>query len=73
MPAHQLGYYQPGEAMERALGIQWNSQTDRFSFDIVEKNKPLTRRGILAVVSSLYDPLGFVAPVVLPAKRILQD
>ena len=33
----------------------------------------LTRRGLLSVVCSLYDPLGFVAPVVLPAKVILQD
>ena len=35
--------------------------------------RPSTRRGILSVVRTLYDPLGFVAPVVLPAKRILQN
>ena len=27
----------------------------------------------MSIVSALYDPLGFVAPVVLPAKKILQD
>ena len=32
-----------------------------------------TRRGILSVVSSVYDPLGLAAPFVLPAKRLLQD
>ena len=57
----------------RALGVQWCIKNDDFGFSIVVKDKPLTRRGILAVVSSLYDPLGFVAPVILPAKRILQD
>lgn len=29
--------------------------------------------GILLVVSSMYDPLGFVAPVILPAKSLLQS
>jgi hypothetical protein len=59
--------------IERALGIQWNVQADNFGFSITMKNKPLTRRGILSTVSSLYDPLGSVAPVVLPTKRILQE
>ena len=37
------------------------------------KEKPPTRRGILSLVSSVYDPLGFASPFVLPAKVILQD
>ena len=37
------------------------------------KNKPVTRREVLSVVSSIYDPLGFVAPFVLVAKIIMQD
>ena len=43
------------------------------SFKIEVKSQPLTRRGLLSVVCSLYDPLGFVASIVLPAKVILQD
>lgn len=58
---------------ERALGIQWNIQTDRFEFNINVKPKDPTRRGILAVVSSIYDPLGLAAPFVLTAKILLQD
>jgi hypothetical protein len=57
----------------RALGVQWCVETDQFSFSIIVKNKPMTRRGILSVVSALYDPLGFVAPVILHAKQLLQD
>ena len=36
-------------------------------------NKPPTRRGIWSTVPSVYDPLGFVALFILPAKKILQD
>ena len=37
-----------------------------------ERQAP-TRRGILSLVSSMYDPLGFAAPFTLPAKALLQD
>lgn len=59
--------------VERVLGVQWCIQSDTFRFKINLKNQPCTRRGILSTVSSIYDPLGLVAPVVLTAKKILQD
>jgi hypothetical protein len=37
------------------------------------KERPITRRGILSVVSSVYDPLGLASPFILPAKILLQD
>ena len=46
---------------------------DPFQFRITLQDKPLTRRGILSTVSSIYDPLGFLAPVVLVGKQILQQ
>lgn len=58
---------------ERVLGLQWNTKTDTFEFQVNIKERPLTRRGILSVVSSIYDPLGFISPVILPAKLLLQD
>ncbi|XP_029619853.1 uncharacterized protein LOC115200878 [Salmo trutta] len=58
--------------VERALGIRWNIERDAFTFRVIVKNRPLTRRGILSTVSSVYDPLGFLAPFVLKAKQILQ-
>ena len=33
----------------------------------------MSRRGILSTVSSVYDPLGLVAPFILLGKRILQE
>lgn len=58
---------------ERALGIQWSLEHDTFSFNVDLQNKPSTRRGILSVIASLYDPLGFVAPFTLSGKCILQE
>ena len=57
--------------MERALGVRWDVKSNTFVFKITLKDRPSTRRGILSVVSSVYDP--FAAPFILPAKRILQD
>ncbi|KAK7938621.1 hypothetical protein WMY93_001947 [Mugilogobius chulae] len=42
---------------DRALGLQWKVEDDTFRFDIKVAEKPLTRRGILSMVSSMYDPL----------------
>ena len=61
---------------EHALGIRW--YLDRDTLGIMHgdasQRKP-TRRNILSLVCSVYDPLGLVAPliVILPAKIILQD
>ena len=49
--------------VERALGVEWNVKEDTFSFRVAERKKAATRRGILSDVSSMYDPLGFAAPL----------
>ncbi|XP_031425669.1 uncharacterized protein LOC116220856 [Clupea harengus] len=59
--------------IERALGLQWCVDSDHFQFNINLSQKPHTRRGILSVVSSIFDPLGFLAPLILPAKQLLQE
>ncbi len=56
-------------AVEPALGIQWNTHSDTFSFKVTVKSQPATRRGILSAVSSVYDPLGFLSPFILKAKH----
>jgi len=58
---------------ERALGVQWHVTPDTFGFKIATKDKPLTIRGILSVISSIYNPLGFVALFHLSAKTLLQN
>ena len=59
--------------VERALGIHWNTDTDQFGVQIKSKQREFTRRGLLSIVSSVYDPLGLVCPFVLRAKMVFQD
>ena len=59
--------------VERALGVQWAIESDTLGLRIILKDKPLTRRGILSTICSVYDPLGIAAPFLLNGKKILQD
>ena len=36
------------------------------------QDKPLSKRGMLSELSSVYDPLGFVAPFLLHGRKIIQ-
>jgi hypothetical protein len=58
---------------QRALGIEWNIGDDSLRFQSTMKEGALTRRGLMATVYSLYDPLGLLSPVTLMGRRILQD
>ncbi|XP_061767094.1 uncharacterized protein LOC133559382 isoform X3 [Nerophis ophidion] len=58
--------------VERALEVQRCIEADEFQFRVKVKDNPLTRRGVLSTVASVYDPLGFVAPFILIGKQILQ-
>ena len=68
-----LNFDQNTVLTERALGVQWNVYADTFSFKITKREKPATRKGILSIICSVYDPLGFVSPCILLAKAIQQE
>ena len=59
--------------VERALGVQWCVESDTLQFRVELKDQPLTRRGILSTVSSVFDRLGMLAPLILVGKVILQE
>ena len=80
IPAHErcaelkkLDFYKNELPSQRALGLQWCVESDTFTFNICLRTRPFTRRGILSVIGSVFDPLGFVVPFILNAKQILQD
>lgn len=59
----------------KVLGLRWLKEPDKLTIFV----KPMqfiespTKREILRGVATLYDPNGFVAPVVINAKMIMQD
>ena len=59
--------------LEHTLGVQWCVELECFEFTIMLQDKPCTRRGILSTISSIVDPIGFVAPLMLDGKSILQE
>ena len=46
---------------EQTLGVKWDVTKDVFTFDTV-KEEDATKRDILKIVASIFDPAGFVAP-----------
>ena len=58
--------------LQHSLGLNWNLQSDCFTFGVSRDAKPFTQRGILSVNNSIFEPLGFVAPVTLEGKLFLR-
>lgn len=56
------------------LGLNWDPSRDDFYFRILNMAyaRP-TKRCILSLISRLYDPLGWVTPVIITAKMIMLD
>ncbi len=53
---------------QKSLGLRWNVSKDTFTLAAQVPERPFTRRGVLSVVNSLYDPLGQAAPSILPGR-----
>ena len=56
---------------EKALGIHWNIEKDKLGFDASFYYKPNIKRGMLSMVSLIYDPLALVYPSVLDRRQII--
>ncbi|XP_048243021.1 uncharacterized protein LOC124146421 [Haliotis rufescens] len=57
----------------RALGLKWNIVSDTFVFDPRIHNSARTKRGVISMVSSIFDPCGYLAPYTVRAKCLIQD
>ncbi|XP_011883910.1 PREDICTED: uncharacterized protein LOC105571052 [Vollenhovia emeryi] len=68
-----LSREQPDESLTRILGLSWLPTADTFSFFInLQEDSPITKRTILSEMARLFDPLGFLSPVLIRAKILLQ-
>ncbi|XP_049865523.1 uncharacterized protein LOC126366459 [Pectinophora gossypiella] len=57
----------------KILGIQWDPTQDNFTYSASQLDSKCTKRSILSNVARIYDPLGWLTPVVLIAKLLIQD
>ena len=62
---------------QNVLGISWNPITDNMNVVvgeslIQEASWRYTKRKILSLVSSIYDPLGWVSPLTVRGKMFMQ-
>ena len=60
-------------ATDRALGITWDSNTDMLKFNVSKKVVPETKKGILSAISSIFNPMGLIAPVIVKIKLLIQE
>jgi hypothetical protein len=58
--------------VQRSLGVCWSLESDTFLFHILTDNQPFTRRGVLSTINSIFDPLGFLAPVIIDGKLLMR-
>ena len=60
----------------KVLGIFWNTQKDKIYLTPSANSavsSTITKREILRWTSSIFDPLGFISPVTIPAKILIQQ
>lgn len=57
----------------KVLGLQWSPTTDVFSYNTqFPSPSKLTKRIILSIIATLYDPCGFLSPFLLLTKSFMQ-
>ena len=60
----------------KILGISWNKSTDTLELDFtpcIKEYDVLTKRKMISTINSLYDVLGWVAPITITGKLIFSD
>ena len=75
-PEQRLRMRQPSiieDPCQIILGVKLHVSEDALMFEIPQLTSKLTRRALLGYIAAIFDPLGFIAPVVLRGKLILQN
>ena len=67
----QLGT--PEEGGGAILGLKWDKRRDKLSVAVPTEKANNTKRGILAKIAKIYDPLGVVSPLTLCGKLFYRD
>jgi hypothetical protein len=59
----------------KTLGLTWNPTDDVYSFKISKEcqEKVTTKRQMLSSILKLFDPIGFLSPVIVTARLMMQN
>ncbi|XP_018405248.1 PREDICTED: uncharacterized protein LOC108781691 [Cyphomyrmex costatus] len=66
---------QPDDSL-KILGIAWCPSSDEYKFTVhcePLSDQQYTKRSILSIIARLYDPLGWISPIIITAKIIMQS
>ena len=71
---NKIEKFQPLEDNLKVLGIDWDKQNDSFVIDLNKIyeagiKRPMTKRNVLKIIASIYDPI--ISPVVVVLFKIL--
>ncbi|XP_055543136.1 uncharacterized protein LOC129728709 [Wyeomyia smithii] len=61
----------------KTLGLIWNPNDDYVALNVSPidgvSNPPPTKRSVLSAIGHIFDPLGYIGPVITTAKLLMQD
>ncbi|XP_018368330.1 PREDICTED: uncharacterized protein LOC108764543, partial [Trachymyrmex cornetzi] len=59
----------------KTLGIIWNTRDDQISYTTnpIKSFEQVTKQRVLSEIAKIFDPIGLLGPVILFAKRLMQD
>lgn len=63
------------DSSTKTLGIRWNISGDYFTFTqpSIENKVSYSKREVLSTIAKLFDPCGWLAPIIVVAKLIMQQ
>ena len=62
-----------GDYVQKALGVYWNTSTDRLMVKVNVEKRSFTRIGLLSKISQVHDVLNSIQPFILPGRKLLQE
>ena len=62
------------DANLKVLGVMWRTEEDQLVMSgLTETTSKLTKRSVVRAIARVFDPLGFLAPLLFPAKLFAQS
>ena len=63
---------------KKVLGVTWNNKADTLIsdfLDLIKEAKLLkpTKRNVLKILSSFYEPMGLIQPIIIGLKILMQN